>query len=339
MSNRRNSEQVLHASATTRTARMMIDAASRLVASLTPEQLSRVILPFESEERFNWDYRPREDRRGLPLKEMDSSQQKYAYALLASGLSARANTQVLGIMGLEKVLGEIEKGTGRHRRDPDLYYFTVFGNPSDSAPWGWRTEGHHVSLNFLVASGGEIAVTPNFLGTNPSRVNEGPLKGMRLLAAEEDLARHLLHRLNEAQRARVMISTEAPADIITRWEQRVKLDEPAGIVASEMTEEQRQVLMKLVTEYTSRMPEDVADFRLNRLVKAGEGYVHFAWAGSGEPGKPHYYRLQGPSFLVEYDNTQNNANHIHTVWREMGGDWGDDLLRAHYAGSHGLTRD
>jgi hypothetical protein len=316
----------------------MRDTVSRFLASLRPDQRGQAILPFKSDERFEWDYRPQEDRRGLPLKDMDSSQQKFAFALLSSGLSSRANAQVLGIMGLEKVLGEIEKEVGRHRRDPDLYYFTVFGNPSDSAPWGWRVEGHHVSLNFTITAGGEIAVTPHFLGANPAEVPEGQMEGIRLLAAEEHFARDLFHRLSGVQREQALISTEAPADIITRWDQRVRLDAPDGVPASEMTEDQRELLMKLVMEYTSRMPEDVADDRFNRLCKEGERYIHFAWAGSGLPGEPHYYRLQGPSFLVEYDNTQNDANHIHTVWRDVGGDWGDDLLREHYGRSHGLER-
>jgi hypothetical protein len=182
--------------------------------------------------------------------------------------------------------------------------------------------------------GKEIAVTPNFFGADPARVLQGPLLGLRILAAEEDLARHLLVSLDEVQGAQAMISTKAPADLITGNEIRVKIDRPVGLPASGMRQDQEKLLMKLVTEYILRMPEDVADERMNQIEKEGEKHIHFAWAGMKEPGKPHYYRLHGPSFFVEYDNTQNNANHIHTVWRDIQNDWGEDLLKQHYKRSH-----
>ena len=187
-------------------------------------------------------------------------------------------------------------------------------------------EGHHISVNFIVVSGNRIAPTPNFFGVNPARVLQGPLEGMRVLAAEEDLARHLMASLDAAQEARAVIDTVAPADIITTVEPRVEIDALSGLGATSMTEDQRRLLMDLVVEYTSRMPDDVANTRMNQIEKDGKGYIHFAWVGSQKPGEGHYYRLHGPSFLIEYDNTQNDANHIHTVWRDLRGDWGDDLL-------------
>jgi hypothetical protein len=315
------------------TAGRMAEAATTFLASLTVEQQARVMFSLENDERLNWHYIPRE-RRGLPWKEMNGSQRKLAHALLSSGLSRRGYAKALDIMGLESVLAELEGPNRRFPRDPDLYHVTFFGTPSDESPWGWRVEGHHVSVNFLVVSGNRIAPTPNFFGANPARVPRGPLEGLRVLAAEEDLARHLLASLEPKQQARVVIDPVAPADIITTAEPRVKIDDPSGLPAKEMTEVQGRLMMDLVVEYTSRMPRDIADTRMNQIGKEGEAHIHFAWAGSVKRGEGHYYRVHGPSFLIEYDNTQNNANHIHTVWRDLKDDWGEDLLRGHYAKSH-----
>lgn len=315
------------------TAQRMAEAATTFLSALTPEQRARVVFPVESEERLNWHYIPR-DRCGLPFKEMDSSQQKLAHALLSSGLSRRGYAKAVTIMSLESVLAELEGKERRFVRDPDLYYVTLFGTPSDESLWGWRAEGHHVSVNYLVVGGRRIAPTPNFFGANPARVPQGGLAGLRVLAAEEDLARRLLASLDAPQHARAVLAAEAPSDIITRAEHRIKPDAPTGLAAGDMAEAQRRLLMDLVTEYVSRMPEDVADTRMNRIEKDGKAHIHFAWAGTEERGGPHYYRLQGPGFFVEYDNTQNQANHIHTVWRDLTDDWGDDLLARHYARSH-----
>jgi hypothetical protein len=315
------------------TAARMAEAASTFLASLTPDQRSRTVFGVEDDERLNWHYIPRE-RQGLPFKELDGSQQKLAHALLSSGLSRHGYAKAVSIMALESVLAQLEGTTRRFPRDPDLYHVTVFGIPSDTAPWGWRVEGHHVSVNMLVAGGARIAPTPSFFGANPARVPEGAsasgLVGYRVLAAEEDLARRVLAALEGDAHARALISGEAPSDITTKSEHRIRPDSPAGLPTAEMSSSGRDHLLALVQEYVRRMPEDVAGTRLNRIEKDGTGHIHFAWAGSETPGGPHYYRLQGPSFLVEYDNTQNNANHIHTVWRDFDGDWGDDLLAGHY---------
>jgi Protein of unknown function (DUF3500) len=315
------------------TAARMAEAATTFLASLTPEQRGRTVFPVGDEERLNWHYIPR-DRQGLPIGEMDGSQQKLAHALLSSGLSRHGYAKAVTIMALEQVLSHLEGPRRRFPRDPDLYYFTVFGAPSETAPWGWRVEGHHVSVNMLVLEGQRIAPTPSFFGANPARVPEGTptpgLTGLRVLAAEEDLARRVLAALEGGAHARAVIDAEAPADILTRAEHRVRPDSPTGLPAGEMPPSARDHLLALVQEYVRRMPEDVAGTRLNRIERDGTGQIHFAWAGSENPGGPHYYRLQGPSFLVEYDNTQNDANHIHTVWRDFQGDWGDDLLAGHY---------
>ena len=315
------------------TGQRMAEAATTFLASLTPEQQARVVFAVENAERLNWHYLPRE-RQGLPLKDMDGSQRKLAHALLSSGLSRRGYAKALDIMSLESILAELEGPARRHPRDPDLYHFTLFGTPSDESPWGWRVEGHHLSVNFLIVNGNRIAPTPNFFGANPARVPQGPLAGLRILAAEEDLARRLLASLDAVQKARVIIDAKAPPDIVTQAEPRVNIDSPEGLAAADMKEDQRKVLMNVVVEYTSRIPDDVADTRMNQIEKDGKAHIHFAWAGSKDPGEGHYYRLHGPSFLIEYDNTQNNANHIHTVWRDLKNDWGDDLLRFHYSRSH-----
>lgn len=315
------------------TAQRMADAATSFLAALSPEQRKHTVFEPQDEERLNWHYIPKE-RQGLALKEMDSSQQKLAFALLSSGLSRDGYAKALTIMSLESVLAELEGSARRFPRDPDLYHVTVFGTPSDTAPWGWRVEGHHVSVNFLIVEGQRIAPTPNFFGANPAEVPQGGRKGLRVLAAEEDLARRLLKELPGPQRQRAIITAEAPADILTRAEHHVHVDQAEGVAAGEMGDGERHLLMDLIDVYVRRMPHDVADYRLNRIEKDGQAHIHFAWAGAEEHGHPHYYRVQGPGFLVEYDNTQNNANHVHSVWRDLGGDWGDDLLKEHYHRSH-----
>lgn len=312
----------------------MAEAAATFLAMLTPEQRERATYPADHDERQNWHYVPKA-RNGLPFTELDGAQQKYAHALLSSGLSQRGYAKAVSIMGLESILAQLEGPQRRHARNPDLYHVTIFGEPSDTKPWGWRVEGHHVSVNVLVVEGSRIAPTPNFFGSNPARVPEGaPAAGLRVLAAEEDLARSLVTSLEDSLRRRAVIAPEAPSDILSRAERRVKRDTPAGVRAGELASEQRLTLMDLIGEYVGRMPRDVADTRLDRIEKEGSGHIHFAWAGDLDPGQPHYYRLQGPTFLVEYDNTQNGANHIHSVWRDFEGDWGHDLLADHYQASH-----
>ena len=205
----------------------------------------------------------------------------------------------------------------------------MFGTPSGREAWGWRVEGHHISLNFTVANGTAVASTPSFFGTNPAEVPEGTKKGMRILAQEEDAGRALLLAFDEARRAKATINATAPNDIVTTNSVKIDPLAPAGVTAAEMTPAQRDLLMKLIDVYTSSMAGDVAADRMARIRKAGVEKIAFAWAGANEHGKKHYYRVQGPTFLVEYDNTQNDANHIHSVWREFDGDFGRDILREH----------
>ena len=314
----------------------MAGAATHFVAGLTPDQRQQASFPFDAAERTNWHYIPRE-RKGLPLKRMNDDQRKLARELLRSGLSQRGYLTATSIMELETVLGDLERRTNnpeqRIVRDPELYFVSVFSAPSARDAWGWRVEGHHVSLNFTIVNGTFIGATPSFFGSNPADVPDGPKKGTRILAQEEDAGRALLLALDDGQRAKATINAAAPNDIVTTNAVKVDPLSPVGLPASEMTAAERDLLMRLVDVYTSAMANDVAADRIAKIRKAGSEKIAFAWAGASEPHKKHYYRVQGPSFLVEYDNTQNDANHIHSVWRDFDGDFGRDLLREHVKSS------
>jgi len=310
----------------------MAAAAERFLAALSAEQRQQAVFAVDAAERTNWHYIPRE-RKGLPLKRMNEDQRKLARELLRSGLSQRGYLTATSIMDLETILGDLEQRTNsserRIVRDPELYFFSVFGAPSARDAWGWRVEGHHISLNFTVAGGAAVASTPSFFGSNPAEVPDGPKKGWRILAQEEDAGRALLVALDEPRRAKATIETTAPNDIVTTNSVKIDPLSPAGVSASEMTASQRDRLLALIDVYTSQMASDVAADRMARIRKAGVEKIAFAWAGGTEHEQKHYYRVQGPTFLIEYDNTQNDANHIHSVWRESDGDFGRDILREH----------
>lgn len=315
----------------------MVGAAKNFLASLTPEQSNKAVMPFESEERFKWFYVPIE-RKGLPIREMTQSQRHLASALLASALSQAGYQKATTIMSLEEVLRVLEKDSGE-RRNPEKYYFSIFGTPDEKKAWGLRVEGHHLSVNFAVANG-KVASSPLFLGSNPAEVREGPRKGLRVLHAEEDLGRSLMTSLTPAQRDQATVDKTAYKDILTTNTRKAALDgKPSGLPASKLTAKQRQLLDDLLHEYVHNVPDDVAASREAQIKAAGSN-IWFAWAGEVERFKPHYYRVQTSTFLIEYDNTQNEANHIHSVWRDFNGDFGEDLLQQHYATSgrdHGHT--
>jgi hypothetical protein len=324
---------VLLTSAYTRihSAAVMADAAKAFLASLTPEQRARATFQFQDEERLNWHYIPRV-RKGLPLKDMTEEQKHLAHALLAAGLSQRGYIKTITIMSLDEVLRQMEKGTGP-MRDPDGYFFSVFGEPAETGTWGYRIEGHHVSQNFTIANG-KLQGAPSFFGTNPAEVKEGPRKGLRVLAVEEDLGRELVQSLTPEQKKVAIVSADAPMEILTEASRKAALKgQPSGLEASKMTTRQRETLQNLLDEYCSNMPEPVAQTREDQIKKAANN-LYFAWAGGEQPGQGHYYRIQSPSFLIEFDDTQDNANHIHSVWRDYNGDFGLDLLKEHYQSSH-----
>lgn len=309
----------------------MTAAASHFLASLAPEEGVKGRFAIQDEERSNWHYVPRE-RKGIPLKTMTPAQRKLAHAFLATGLGQSGYVKATQIMFLEQILHEAENRSPR--RDPDGYFFSIFGDPSETGPWGWRVEGHHLSINFTVHKGNVVSTTPLFLGANPAEVRTGPNKGLRILAAEEELARELLKALSDEQRKKAIIATEAPADIITKSDRRARLDAPVGLPHAEMSREQLHLLTDLINEYAQRLRPEIARVELEKLREAGLNKIHFAWAGGTERDQPHYYRIHGPTFVIEYDNTQNNANHIHSVWRNFEGDFGVDVLREHHAQNH-----
>ena len=318
----------------------MADAATALVKSLTPEQRQQAVFPFESDERTRWHFIPTEafPRKGLTVKDMSDAQRALAHTLLKAGLSQRGYMTATAIMELESLLGALEqreRDGGRQaegfRRDPVRYFFSVFGTPGPKSTWGWRVEGHHVSLHFTMTNGTMVATSPAMFGSNPAEVLDGPRKGTRILAAEEDTARELLMALDPAQRTQAVINGVAPNDIVTGNSLSVTPLSPVGVAASALSARQRELLMKVVDVYTGFMADDIAAERMARLKKAGLEKITFAWAGEAERGKKHYYRIQGPTFLIEYDNTQNNGNHIHSVWRDFTNDFGRDLLREHIA--------
>jgi hypothetical protein len=305
----------------------MLQAAEAFVASLEPEQRAKALFEFEDAERLNWHFVPR-PRRGLPLKEMSPEQQALARGILQAGLSRRGYLTASAIIELELVLREM--GENPRIRDPGLYYFSIFGTPSHEAPWGLRAEGHHLSLNFTLVRDTLIATAPAFFGANPAEVRRGSRAGLRPLADEEDIGRELVLSLDERQRAEAIIANVTPRDIVTGAAARVEPLAPIGIRVTELRPDQAAILVRLLDVYLGRMAEPLAERRRTALERTDVGEVAFAWAGSTRPGQAHYYRIQGPSFLIEYDNTQNNANHIHTVWRDFDGDFGRDLLREHY---------
>ncbi len=312
-------------------AQLMADAAGRFLAALTPEQQTRAAFRLEDEERLNWHYIPRE-RKGVPLRDMTSTQRHLAHALLAAGLSQPGCLKANTIMSLEEVLKLLENDSGE-RRDPDKYYFSIFGQPSENETWGYRIEGHHLSLNFTL-SGGKVTGSPSFFGANPASIRHGARKGLRTLAGEEDLARELLGALNTEQKATATVDKKAYPDILTTNSRRAALQgQPSGLAAARMTSRQRDLLHTLLAEYANNLSAQLAEARLEQVRQAG-GNLHFAWAGPEARGAPHYYRIQGPTFLVEYDNTQDNANHIHSVWRDLEGDFGLDVLKIHYRSGH-----
>jgi TonB family protein len=321
-----------------RAASAMAEAANKFLASLTPEQKAKASFEFGDGQRFDWHFIPR-DRKGVPLKDLDENQRKLAMEFMKTGLGAAGYQKATTIMSLEPVLAQQEGPSRRFPRDPELYYFSIFGTPSAKSPWGWRVEGHHVSLNFTVVKGETVSNTPLFFGANPAEVREGDRKGLRALAAEEDKGRELIQALDEKQRAVAVFDKTAPGDIITMNKRKADPLKPEGVAAGQLNKQQKALLEKLLDEYLSRMPQDIAGERSKKLRDAGFDKIYFAWAGGVNKGDPHYYRMQGPTFLVEYDDTQNNANHIHSVWRDFNGDFGDDLLREHYQTTpHGATQ-
>lgn len=311
---------------------VMSNAADAWLDTLSAEQKGKAVFSFNEEERLNWHFIPKE-RKGLSYKLMTPEQRPLAMALLNSSLSQQGFVKATSIMSLEEILKQQENNTPPGRRDPENYFFSIFGTPSETGTWGFRFEGHHVSVNFTIV-GNKVSSSPMFFGTNPAEVKEGPRKGLRVLGAEEDLGRELLKSLTPEQRKVAVVSDVALKDIITMASRKAALEgQPSGLSAAKMNAKQRLLLQNLLDEYANNVPEQGAAIRREQIRKAGTN-VNFAWTGGAERGEGHYYRVQAPMFLVEYDNTQNDNNHVHAVWRDYTGDFGFDLLGNHYQSSH-----
>ncbi len=308
----------------------MSDAAVKFLATLDKDQKQQTVLPYDTPKRLEWHFIPKDQRKGLQVKEMNDAQRKALHALLRAALSEAGYDKTQKIMALETILNKLEQGRGRNIRDPERYYATIFGDPAGQGRWGLSFEGHHLSLNFVAQGDKVLSSTPAFLGANPAVVkNEvagGQPKGTRVLASEEVLAFELLESLSEELRSTAVIADKAPEEIRAAGEPQPPAEAPAGLPAARMTDEQKSILTRLIETYAANMPEEVKNQRLTAIEEAGFDKVYFAWAGAQKPGVGHYYRVQGPTFLIEFINVQpdaagNPANHIHSVWRDMRGDF------------------
>ncbi len=306
-------------------------AAMAFLGALDPRQRQQALFPFGHAERRNWHYVPRR-REGVPLKDLPAPARGAAHNLVKTGLSATGYAKVVNIIRLEEVLRQSE--LFGFSRDPENYFLTLFGTPGSDAPWGFRVEGHHLSLNYTIVPSRPITVTPAFLGANPATVPAGPHKGLRTLQEEQELGLALARAIPPPFRSRLVIAAESLGDIVSGPGRTEKLRSPEGVALGELGGDHRALAIQLVETYARTMRNEIAEEELRRARTAGIERIHFAWAGPVDPTRPHYYRLHGPTLLIEYDNTQNDANHIHTVWHSPQNDFGADLLRAHYLKGH-----
>ena len=318
------------------TAKRMREAALRFLDSLDDGQRSVATFDFEGDERYEWSYVP-VTRNGLRLKDMTQVQRGLAMDLMTSGLGVRASDQAKRIIDLDGILGEwerIQELESSWMRNPELYYYSVFGDPAARDPWAWRAGGHHIGIHFTIIDREIVSPLPFFFGANPAEVRHGPQKGSRTLPEEEDLARAVLDGLDADHKRQAIVDPVAPEDILTKNYRRVDPKMPlSGLEFSAMNGEQRERLVALIRHYVSRVAEEIADNEWRRIEAAGLDPITFAWAGPAERGKQHYYSVIGPQFMIEYDNTQNDGNHIHSVLRDFERDWGEDLLSLHYSES------
>jgi len=309
----------------------MVTAAGKFLEALNADQKKQATYPLTDAERENWNFVPIE-RHGLPFKKMSTDQHALGLALLRTGLSHTGMARANAIMSLELVLKDLEKGAAR--RDPTLYFVTIFGEPAADKSWGWRFEGHHLSFNFTVVDGKHVFFAPSFIGSNPAEVRQGPRKGERVLAEEEDLGLAFVNSLDAAQRTTAIFADEALKEIVTTNKKRVEPLSPAGISAAQLKPAQREKLIALLKVYLNRWRPELAEETFAKVTAAGIDKLTFAWAGGLDRSKQTYYRIQGPTILIEFDNSQGNGNHIHTTVRDFKGDFGHDLLREHYAKAH-----
>ncbi len=311
------------------------DPAMTFINSLSEQQRSKTIYTLENEERYNWHFFPKSDRKGIALNELNDGQRKNALALLRSCLSTTGFSKTMDILQLENVLQVLENRSDNDYRNSGKYYVTIFGNPGQMNSWGWRFEGHHISFSFSAMNNKLISGTPGFLGANPAIVPSGPQKGKQALREETEGGFALLHSLTSQQLESAVSKSGSPGEIITFVSRKASIDSDEGISYAAMTQAQRELLMKLIRAYIHRYTKLFADDMMNELTTAGLNNLRFVWAGSQQAdGKAYYHRIQGPTIIIEFDNSQGNANHIHSVVRDLKNDFGGDALLEHYQKNH-----
>jgi hypothetical protein len=306
--------------------------AAAFVNSLNEQQKAKAVFPFDDMNRYAWHYVPASmmARTGLAVKDIDSTQKTAFYELLKSFLSDKGYNRTQTIMSFEYLLREMEP-TNAHRI-PENYFVSVYGHPGTDSVWAWKFTGHHLALNFTVVKN-KLAFAPFFFGSNPAEVKQGPQKGLRILKDEEDLGFELVNSLNAEQKKTALFQLKAFADIVTTTAKEVAPLKPVGILLKDLNNDQKNLVNKIVVAYLSSMSSRLANARMAMVTTEDKNDIRFGWEGGIVKGEPHYYRLQGKTFLIEFDNTQNDANHIHMVWRDFDGDYGEDLLKEHYMNS------
>jgi len=313
----------------------LVSRANDFLSSLDSKTKAKAIFSLDDPERFNWFFVPREKREGVCYKLLTIEQRQAALSSLHTSLGEVGYKKATEIMELEKILKQLEKrGDNDNYRDPLNYYFVFFGNPSDQKPWAWRFEGHHCAINFSIDKGELVSSTPSFFGSNPGIVPTGEAKGKQILKQETDLGFSLVNSLSADQKTKAIIAETAFPEIITGNKRKAELLSPVGILYRSLTKEQQGMFKQLLDVYVNNYSLGFSKTLMAKIQKAGIENVSFAWAGSLVPGAGHYYRIQGPMLLIEYDNTQTNANHIHTTVRDLTNDFAEDILREHYVKEH-----
>ena len=307
--------------------------ASAFVNSLNDLQKAKAVFPFQDTNRYAWHYVPASSvaRTGIAIKDLDSQQKIAFYELLKSFLSENGYKRTQTIMNFEYLLKEMEPTSTT--RIPENYFVSVYGHPGKDSVWAWKFTGHHLALNFTIVKN-KLAFAPFFFGSNPAEVKQGTQKGLRILKDEEDIGFELMNSLNAEQKKSALFQLKAFADIVTTTAKEVVPLEPVGILMKELNNDQKNIVNKLIVAYLSSMSPRMANARMAMVKTEDKNDIRFGWAGGLVKGEPHYYRLQGKYFLIEFDNTQNDANHIHLVWRDFNGDYGKDLLKEHYMNSN-----
>lgn len=314
----------------------MLAAWQAFSSGLGDDARQAAAFPFDGEERLTWNYTP-VDRTGLRIGDLDPTQTDALHAFLRTGFGDDGLAQAFDIVKLEELL--YETSGGRAMRDPGNYYLGNFGEPSLEGPWGWRFEGHHLSVSFTVAGGRVVSSTPAFFGGNPAVVpDDAPVHaGLAPFATEQQAAFDFVAGFDPAELQRIVVAGEAPDDILTSNERRAARGAPEGMAYGDMSEEQQSGLLDLMGRFLDRMSPDLAAYQRAKVQAAGLDQIHFAWAGGTEPGSRHYFRIQGPTFVIEWDNTQGDGNHVHSVYRDFDDDFGHDPLGRHLAAGHGVA--